>query len=182
MEQFTPTWKLKDLIEDIGSFEYICEQFCPELPTKYNNDNNIIIYRLIFNKYCQSSVGFDRSCEFKQQFANIIYEEYDYFVSKLDLIKQIRAMTVNEMVKEYETITNVANNDNQVVESPLSQIIPYITTQSSSSSKINKVIALTRALREFRNNEVKYFLDKFKELFIQIIPYNRNYYRRGERD
>lgn len=179
MDRWTRSWKYKDLIEDIGDFTEIVEMYTPELPELWSDDNIGLVHRLIFNKFCNSSVAFDMKDDFYQQFANIVYNEFDYFIQKMEIIKEIRSLKQSELLREYETITNVSNNDNEINANALSNVLPYITTQSSSSSKTNLLVALGRAIREYKDNECKYFLDKFKHLFTSIYPDTKYFYERG---
>lgn len=171
MEQFTRTFKFKDLLPDFDTFLLKYNEFSPE---QLNDDANIngmrTAYILIFNKYCQASVAFDRPNNFYRQFYSIWWDEFDYYISKLKLIIELCHVSPSELLTEYETITNVAANNNEVVDSPLTEVIPYISTQSSSTSKANKINAIIRGINAFRSYEGKYFVDKFKNLFLSIFP------------
>ena len=179
MDRWTMSWKYKDLIQDVGDFDEIVNLHAPELPSLWNENNIKLVHRLLFNKFCNSTVAFDMKDDFYQQFANIIYNEFDYFIQKMEIIKQIRSLKQNELLREYETITNVSNNDNEINESALTNVLPYISTQSSSTSKTNVLVALTRAVREYKDNECNYFLDKFKHLFTKLYSDTKYFYERG---
>ena len=181
-EQFTPTFKFKDLLPDFDSFIYNYRKFAPdnELDEDTAPIHNIeVAYNLLFAKYCQSSVAFDMKTAFYRSFYLIFWDEFELFSRKLDMIKFMRDIPVNELLTEYETITNVANNNNAVVDSPLNEVIPFISSQSSSSSKINKINAITRAIQNYRSNEGKIFVDKFKGLFLSYFSDFNVYYNRG---
>lgn len=171
MEQFTRTFKFKDLLPDFDTFVNKYNSFAPEQLNLVGDVMELqTAYNLIFAKYCQSSVAYDRPNDFYRHFYSVMWDEFDYFNEKLKLIKQLRHATPNELLTEYETITNVAANNNEVVDSPLTEIIPYISTQSSSTSKSNKINAIVRGIQAYRSNEGKYFVDKFKNLFLSIFP------------
>lgn len=183
MEQFTRTFKFKDLLPDFDSFIYNYRKYAPDDDLNEETApirNMEVAYNLLFNKYCQSSVAFDMQSDFYRNFYLIFWDEFQNFSHKLDLIKFMRSIPVNDLLTEYETITNVANNNNEIVNSPLSEVIPYISTQSSSTSKINKINAIVRALQSYRSNEGKYFVNKFKELFVSFFTDYGIYYNRGE--
>lgn len=181
MEQFTRTFKFKDLLPDFDSFIYNYKKYAPESIDFTSDDIDIkTAYNLLFAKYCQSSIAFDMKSDFFRKFYLIFWDEFDFFQNKLKMIKYLRSLPVSDLLTEYETITNVANNNNEVVNSPLNELIPYISTQSSSTSKINKVNAIVRAIQSYRTNEAKYFVDKFKELFLSYFPDFRIYYNNRE--
>lgn len=181
MDQYTTTFKFKNLLPDFDTFvdKYNC--FAPEQLELVGDISELkVAYNLIFSKYCQSSVAFDRPNDFYQHFFSIFWNEFDYFNEKLKLIKMLRHTNTSELLTEYETITNVASNNNEILDSPLNNVIPYISTQSSSTSKANKIAAIVRGIQSFRSNEGQYFVDKFKNLFLSIYPNYGIYYKGDE--
>lgn len=168
MYNFTKTFVLKELIPSFDKFielydEYMIEQLY------LDNEELEKVYKILFNNYCNCSIAYDTPNAFYRMFFLEIFNSAEDYVIKLNMVRKLRELTVDELVNEYETITNVANNDNAVVSEPLKHIVPYITTQSSSASKGNKANAILRGLSAYRDNEVKYFVDKFQYLFITIF-------------
>ena len=104
----------------------------------------------------------------------------DDYIRKLDLIKKIRNMPIDELAKEVKSISNIAHNDNSIVDNPLRQIIPYVSTQTSSISSSNELLAIHRAISLFRDNESNIFLDRFKKFFIIIHGDKQAYYLNKE--
>lgn len=178
MDQYTLTWKLKDLIHDVEEFKELATKYCPEVMA-WTAGEALAIFVIIWNRYCNCTVAFDTREDFYRRFYNIIWDQSDYYIDKLKKIREIRKMSNSELIKEYTNISNVANNNNKIVNSPLTDIIPYITTQATSTSTSNLLGAIGRAIREYRNNEVQYFLDEFKILFLDIFGFNVVHYRRG---
>lgn len=170
MYNFTKTFVFKELIPSFDKFlelynEYMIEQLY------LDNEELEKVYKILFNNYCNCSIAYDTPNAFYRMFFLEIFNSADDYIIKLDMIKKLRELTVDDLVREYETISNVANNDNEMItgDSPLYHIVPYITTQSSSASKGNKANAILRGLSAYRDNQVKYFVDKFQYLFLTIF-------------
>lgn len=168
MNNFTKTFVFKDLIP---SFDKFLELYDNHMIEHINLDDDDLykVYKILFNNYCNCSIAYDTPNAFYRMFFLEIFNSAEDYIIKLNMVRKLRELTVDELVSEYETITNVANNDNAVVSEPLKHIVPYITTQSSSASKGNKANAILRGLSAYRDNEVKYFVDKFQYLFLTIF-------------
>ena len=168
MYNFTKTFVFKELIPSFDKFLELYNEYMIE--RLYLDDEELEkIYRILFNNYCNCSIAYDTPNAFYRMFFLEIFNSAEDYIIKLNMVRQLRELTIDELVNEYETITNVANNDNAVVSEPLKHIVPFITTQSSSASKGNKANAILRGLSAYRDNEVKYFVDKFQYLFLTIF-------------
>lgn len=181
MDNMVKTWKYKDLAITAINGPVLYKQYIGE-DLVMNEEDLKFVCNLIFNKYCQSTIAFDMISDFYRKFFIIFYDEVDYFLQKMKQIKYLRSLNGNDLLTEYENISNMANNDNKVVDNPLYSIIPFITTQSTSTSRINKVMAISRAIATYRSNEVNYFLNKFKDLFYTVFGNSRYYYYDEEVD
>lgn len=168
MYNFTKTFVFKELIPSFEKFLELYENYMIE-QLFLDDDDLEKVYKILFNNYCNCSIAYDTPNAFYRMFFLEIFNSAEDYIIKLNMVRKLRELTVDELVSEYETITNVANNDNAVVSEPLKHIVPYITTQSSSASKGNKANAILRGLSAYRDNEVKYFVDKFQYLFLTIF-------------
>ena len=175
MYNFTKTFVFKELIPSFDKFLELYDKYMIE-QLFLDDDDLEKVYKILFNNYCNCSIAYDTPNAFYRMFFLEIFNSAEDYIIKLNMVKKLRELTVDELVSEYETITNVANNDNAVVSEPLKHIVPYITTQSSSASKGNKANAILRGLSAYRDNEVKYFVDKFQYLFITIFGVYVIYY------
>lgn len=168
MYNFTKTFVFKELIPSFDKFLELYDEYMIE--TLYlSNDELEKVYKILYNNYCNCSVAYDTPNAFYRLFFLEIFNSAEDYIIKLNMIRKLRELSVDDLVNEYETISNVANNDNEIVADPLHHIVPYITTQSSSCSKSNKANAILRGLSAYRDNQVKYFVDKFQYLFITIF-------------
>lgn len=171
----TNTFKFKDLIPDFNAFKTLSNMYIPDVVEATEIEQSKI-FRLLYNNFCNCSVAYDTPSSFYRHFMNEYGNYCDDYIRKLDLIKKIRNMPIDELSKEVKSISNIAHNDNSIVDNPLRQIIPYISTQTSSISSSNELLAIHRAVSLFRDNESNIFLDRFKKFFIIIHGDKMAYY------
>lgn len=168
LNNFTKTFVFKDLIPTFDKFLELYDNYMIE-HINLDDEELEIIYKILYNNYCNCSVAYDTPNAFYRMFFLEIFNSGEDYIIKLNMVKRLRQLSEDDLVKEYETVSNVANNDNEIVSDPLQHIVPYITTQSSSTSKGNKANAILRGLSAYRDNNVKYFVDKFQYLFLTIF-------------
>lgn len=178
MFHVTNTFVLKELFKNYDDFKTKRDENI--IGEVYSTEQQqLLVYNLLMSNFCNSSIAYDTPNAFYRHFFIEYWNCCDEFTKRIEMIKRLRDLSIDDLVNEMETITNVANNDNSPVENPLKEIIPYITTQSSSSSKGNKAMAYHRAITLYRDNEVNNFLNKFKKFFLSIHGDYGIIYRRG---
>ena len=170
----TQTFMFKTLFPDFDTFEQIRDTYITNGLTA-TVDEQQQIFKLLYNNFCNCSVAYDTPTAFYRNFFIEYLNSVDEYVNKLKLIKTIREMPIDEIYKDLESINNMAHNDNAIVNNPLAEIIPYISTQATTVSRGNKLTALHRAISLYRDNEVTQFLDRFKKLFL-FLHGDKKYY------
>ena len=177
MYNYTKTFVFKELIADFDSFTELRDKYIVgELEATEEQQHEV--FNILFTQYCNSSVAFDMADAFYRHFYLQLWNVCDLFVNKLSLVKRLRSLPLTELQQEMSSISNIASNDNSIVNNPLSEIIPYITTQSTSATKSNTALAINRALTLYRDNEVDNFINSFKRLFLTIHGDRGIMYRR----
>lgn len=159
------TFMFKTLFPDYEIFVQIRDTYITK-PLSATDVEQQQIFKLLYNNFCNCSVAFDTPSAFYRHFFIEYVNSVDEYVNRLKLIKVIREMSIEDLTKEVETISNMAHNDNSIVNNPLTEIIPYISSQTTSVTKGNKASAIYRGLTLYRDNEVYNFLDRFKKLFL----------------
>ena len=170
----TQTFMFKTLFPDYEYFEQIRDTYITGGLTATDAEQQQI-FKLLYNNFCNCSVAYDTPCSFYRQFFIEYQNSVDEYVNKVKLIKLIREMPIDDVYKELESINNMAHNDNAIVNNPLTEIIPYISTQTTNVTRANKITALHRAVTLYRDNEVTQFLDRFKKLFL-FLHGDKKYY------
>lgn len=179
MDQFTRTWKYKDLIKNLDNFMALANIYMPT-EIVLTEVEWLMICKTLWNEYCNCSVAFDMKENFYRKFYNILWNEAEYYAAKLAKIKEIRAMTNEQLITEYTNLTNMASNNNKIVDNPLSEVLPYITSQTSGVTKSNLLGAIGRAIRNYSNYHQKQFIDKFGDLFLDLFAGEVVYYNKED--
>lgn len=176
---FTDNFKLKELFYNVYDMEDAIYKYKP-FDTEYTTEDIQTIYMLIMNMYCNSTVKYDTPTAFYRHFTLTFCNYVDEFLAKYKLIQKLKGLTLEDLKVEMSNITNVANNNNRIVDDPLNEIINFITTQSSSVSKTNDILAINKSLTLYTDNLIFDFLNKFSYLFVDIFPTRCYYYNRGD--
>lgn len=175
MFNVTYTFVFKELFPNYDEFKRLLNIYITKSRVVTDEEDRET-FRLLFNNFCNCSVAYDTPDAFYRHFFIEYYNSLEDYLIKLKMIQKLREMPLDELCRELESITNMAHNDNAIVTNPLSDILPYISTQTSSSSTGNKALAIQRAISLYRDNEVYQFLDRFKKLFIFVHGDRRAYF------
>lgn len=170
----TQTFMFKTLFPDFETFVQIRDTYITT-GISASVDDQQQIFKLLYNNFCNCSVAYDTPTAFYRNFFIEYQNSVDEYVNKLKLIKVIREMPLDEVYKELESVNNMAHNDNAIVNNPLTEIIPYISSQTTNITRGNKITALHRAVTLYRDNEVTQFLDRYKKLFL-FLHGDKKYY------
>lgn len=175
---FTKTFLFKNLLPDFDTYKKYRDEYIPDF-LQTSESNQQFLYRLIYNNFCNCSVAFDTPDAFYRNFYLKLWDVGDCYIEKIEKIKLLKSISIDELSTELETITNFAQNDNELNSSPLTELLPYITSQTNSRSKLNKALAINRAIEMYRENATFEFLNKFKNLFLTLLGNSVILYNRG---
>lgn len=106
---------------------------------------------------------------FKQKFAIVLYTNYREFEQTTKAISDLMSLTDEEIRRAGEVVTNIAD----IPETASSTDIDEVDFVSNQQKMIN-IKGMAQVKREQLGNKraftVKSFLNKFRSLFIKIIP------------
>lgn len=169
----TQTFKLKEIFEeqaDINSFVVeSVKKFFPDL----DDDLIYLASWQLYNHYLNSEVAYDTPDAFKRHFAIACVDYVPQYVSRLKRLREINNLSTDELTNDSIIITNTASNPNERIESPLSEVVDYITEQDSTSQKGNKFELLTNAINRAQASYTQKFLSSFINLFIKVYDSSR---------
>lgn len=170
MPKINETFAVTEFFKNIFPYaDYFIQKASTYLPITLDELTNInLIYNILFNEYANCNVAYDTEDAFCRHFFLSLADEADVFIKKMELVDELRRMDINDLMSEMTSIANTAQNNNEIVDSPLSEILPYISMQNTSTSKINKAVAISRAISLYRSQGIREFLDKFRKHFINI--------------
>lgn len=117
---------------------------------------------------------------FKQKFANDIYTYYKEFEATTESIKELMAMTDEEIAIAGNMITNIANIP-ETASDTNEETVDFISQQQKMINKKGKLQIKREQLSNKRAYTTKTFLNRFRHLFIKIIsPAYTNVYGEPE--
>lgn len=139
-----------------------------------------LCYNILMCNFANSTVKYDTPDSFYRHFFLVFSDKSEEFIAKYNLVRKLKNLTIADLKIEIQNITNVANNNNQVVNNPLSEIIPFITSQSTSQSVSNDLIAINKGLNLYRDNQIYQYLKNFDRLFMDIFGTDYYFYDNRE--
>ena len=129
-----------------------------------------IIYDLLQSKYGNNHIANSDEGQFKLQVFSIIYMYGPEYVKKLNLQKEIRALTPEQIrtTGAASRITNVAVNPSTTPGTGTTEELGYVNQQSVDKSKkgITEAYALIYSLMD--SDFTEEFLRRFKKLFFTV--------------
>lgn len=172
------TFEFKNLLPNFDAFKTLLS----EIPFDYNAlDEGIVMraYYLLYRRYGLSNVRYTTPEAFYNQFSIILDDELDRYIRRYKLIQKSIEITDDDLIEFNKMVQNYANNPNTKPDNPLDPL-EYVTSQNYSVQFSNKLEAYVNAINNMPSNYSEAFLDKFKDLFINIIPQNIPIYTKGE--
>lgn len=133
----------------------------------YTKEKALVYWTLLYRRYGNSRSAYDPDV-FLEQLSLIIAENFREFFLIRELLDVVSSSKIQDLIVGMETVTNVADNPNYTTDPD--EILKYIGQQSRTKSKENVVDVVYRVVKRIKVNEITKELDKYQELFINVIP------------
>lgn len=147
------------------------------------DENQGILYYLLYARYGNSSIAASDELRFKYQLYSIIFQYGPTWEKELQIQKEVRALNVGDEGLETGStkIYNLAQNpDITPTDQTLSEL-PYVSQQNVSKTKRGKVEQYAMILDLLQSDVSERFLNKFAKLFIKFVqPDNDFIYCEGD--
>lgn len=141
----------------------------------FNEDNRLednmmsLLYFLLYSRYGNNSIlSFDRN-RFKYNVFTIIFEYGPAWVKRLDIQKDVRDLTIDELQLGSKVIYNHAYNPGTVPSTATLEELPAINEQTTNNYKKSKIEGLALQWELLRPDVTNEFLNKFQKLFQVIV-------------
>lgn len=145
----------------------------------YTSDECELVYNIFMLEFGNSNIAYDSRESFARHFLRTLLDCCDVFLARMRATRDLLSMDINDMITEVVNITNTAQNNNNIVDSPLEEIIPFISNQISSKTITNKGVAISRALSMYQRYLIDEFVDNFKKHFVCVYPTDNYIYKGG---
>lgn len=176
-ETFHTTIQFKDILGTFEEFVEECNNYIIT-PIVYDIDlSQEKIYRALYNNFCNCNIAYDTVDSFLRHFFLTYWDSVEEYSAVFKMIRRIRNLSLDEITSGSISVMNKALNDNAKTDNPLSDIIPYITSQLTSRQYMNKTVAYYQALTSYRNNKLGEFINKFKKHFLFVFEKETDIYR-----
>lgn len=161
------TITFKQLYEDEDKFiESVKSSFA-----KYSLDDNALklLYGLLFAKHANDPISNDDINQSKAKFNSIIFRFGPSWYKKLEIQKNIRDLTEDEICMGSKSIANRAlNPSTDPSTSGLEEIIE-INEQNTNKIRRSKIEGYALLLSVIQNDVTTEFINRFKECFKQFF-------------
>lgn len=127
------------------------------------------VYKILYRRYHNSNIQYDTVEAFKNDFANVLEDNFTKYKQQLDLIKKMQNFTEDDIVRISSAIANQANNPNNKPDDP-TKPLGYISAQASTFANDNKFQAYIRAINNIPTQLIDTMLRRCVNLFKTIIP------------
>ncbi len=131
------------------------------------------LFILLTARFKNSPIANDDETQFKFKVWAIMFERGATWQRKLEIQKELRMLTTNEMVLGQTDISNHAQNPSSVPSTQTVDELQKIDIQTVSKIKRSKVDALSIAYNALNDNVTDKFLVYFKPLFMSIVAPQR---------
>lgn len=170
-KQHFPTW------EDFRNF--VMDYSVYYNRDEYTDNKVLVYYTLLYRQYANSRAAYESEI-FYEQLSLLIAENFREFFLIRGVLDFIASKSVSDMLLGIETITNTATNPNMPTDKDT--IINYIGTQVRQRSQENVIDRAVAVIKGLRIREVTIEVDKYKDLFMKIIPREDWFYVEENKD
>lgn len=164
----TQTFRMKEIYDDEDSFN---SEMYGRISTFYpqiNQGDCRLATDLIYLRYANSEVAYDTPEAFKRNLCIKVVDFVPQFVARLQRLREINALTLDDLIDGGTTIMNSVDNSNDKVADPLNTVLEYIGTQDSTKSTQNKFDSLQEAIDRTKALYTERYLGYFSPLFIKV--------------
>lgn len=129
------------------------------------------IYTKLMQKYANENINYATLDSFKRQFAITYEDNFNQYEARKRIIAAMYNVSLDEMETIQTNINNIALNNNGILEDdvdPLDVKVNFISNQSTSKAKQNKLESYTSALVNLTTELLNDYLEKFRKHFMTI--------------
>lgn len=161
------TRKFTDIFGDLDSFLSFADEFALDLSEI--EDNIPTIYYLLYGFYGNSHITSSDENQWKYRLFSLIYMYAPVWQKKVEVQKNLRALTEDEISRGTSAIYNHAYNPSTAPATDTTDALTYIDNQNTTQYKRSKIDAYANLYAIIENDVTKEFINRFKGLFIAVV-------------
>ena len=149
------------------------------LPTTISDANAKTLFYLLYAKYGNSSISNLDENQFKYRLFSIIFQYGPTWEKRLSIQDRLRNLEEKELMVGAKTIVNNSLNPDS---DPTTEELEYINQQNTN--KVTKSIlgAYAELWSLLKLDVTEEFINRFKQLFIQVVQPQRTYIYKTEEE
>lgn len=172
---FSRTLTFKDIISDYEDFMDLWEIYKISDIKTMNRENNdsLVIFNTLYNYFANSSTIYSTFDAFLRNFYKDIYNYADYYADRNNFLNSIKNMDLAEVNRLYQSVSNAAENNNNITDDPLNDIIKFISSQSVNYMDGNAFDSYVKKLKTLKTNYTDELISVFRKHFVYVYddPY-----------
>lgn len=165
------TFYFKDLLPDFNTFKTFAKETGLDVDNMTASELSVLqhCYNILYWRYSLSNVRYATPEAFYCELGISFDEEFRRYLKRYQIIGEAYKLTLDDFTTLNKAVSNYANNPNDEVDEPL-EPLSYISSQTFQAQFSNKLQAYLLAIETLPSKYDNDFLEKFKHLFINIIP------------
>lgn len=144
-----------------------------DVPLTIKIDSARTLYALLYARYGNSHVAYSDENQFTYGVASTVFMYGPTWEKRLEIQKELRSLSVEELQKGTKDIFNTALNPGTVPTTATLEELPGINSQNTTNRKKSKAEAYAMLMSLLETDVSKDFIDKFARLFIKIAAPDR---------
>lgn len=127
------------------------------------------LYFLLYARYGNSTIASFDENQFKYKVFTLIFMYGPTWEKRLEIQKQIRDLDIQDLIKGATVIHNMSDNPSTAPSTDTLDELTTINNQNVSKYKRSIGEAYENLINLLETDVTAYFLDRFKNLFLQIV-------------
>lgn len=128
-----------------------------------------LLYYLLYARYGNSTIASSDETQFKYKVFSTIFMYGPTWEKRLEIQKEVRSLTLNEIQDGGKAIYNTALNPNQAPTTSSLEELKYIDHQNTSNFVKSKVDAYGIIINLLETDVTEDFIMEFKKLFLTVV-------------
>ena len=159
--------KFTDIWDSYESFREDRTKNCPSVLTQgIESDVLELSFWLLYSRYGNSTIASSDVYRFKVRLWTIMFEYTPTWHKRLNIQKEIRSLTAEQISTGSMQIYNTAENPSIEPSTDTSDPLPYINRQNVAKNKKGVLESYALLWELLKTDVTEQYLNKFKELFV----------------
>ena len=161
------TQTFAEIFPSAAVFTTFLEEEC-DIPLAIKPENTELLYGLLYARYGNSHHSGSDPHQFMYGVASTIFMYGPSWEKRLEVQKELRELSLEELQKGTKDIHNSAYNPGTRPTTATIEELPGINSQNTTNRKKSKAEAYAMLMAVIETDVTREFIDKFAELFIKV--------------